>query len=172
VKKNMELRYRGACPLVLLAGSALTAHTQTITLYDGALNTAPGAQGWTFFDGGVSSPRSGGIQTVGGGATTYDTTVGNVTRGGYTVRGPIPCSLLPSITRPATRCRFDVQVVSEDHTSSGTADKNGDGVADRAGVSLIVIGSDQKGVELGYGPTRYGRSRHTAFYSHGRRSQF
>jgi len=43
--------------------------------------------------------------------------------------------------------RFSVQVVAEYHADS---DKDGDGLGDRAGFSVIVLSSDAKGIELGF----------------------
>lgn len=44
---------------------------------------------------------------------------------------------------------FTAQIVAENHASSA-ADKNGDGVADRAGFSVTVLSNDKKGIELGF----------------------
>lgn len=43
---------------------------------------------------------------------------------------------------------FTSELVSESRAAA--ADKNGDGLDDRAGFSVIVIGNDQKGIELGF----------------------
>lgn len=48
-----------------------------------------------------------------------------------------------SISTPLDRqqgvtIRFTLRITAEDHTRSGTADKDGDGLADRAGFSVIA----------------------------------
>jgi len=42
---------------------------------------------------------------------------------------------------------FTVQVVEEYHADS---DKDGDGVGDRAGFSVIALSSDAQGIEVGF----------------------
>ncbi len=55
----------------------------------------------------------------------------------------------PSLDRnTGYQLSFTSELVSESRTAA--ADKNGDGLADRAGFSVIVIGNDQKGIELGF----------------------
>jgi Ca2+-binding RTX toxin-like protein len=48
---------------------------------------------------------------------------------------------------------FTNQIISENHNTL-TADKNGDGLADRAGFSVIAISEDKKGIELGFWENR------------------
>ncbi len=43
--------------------------------------------------------------------------------------------------------QFDIKLNAENHEGS---DKNGDGIGDRAGFSVIVISNDKKGIELGF----------------------
>ncbi|MBD2502393.1 DUF4347 domain-containing protein [Anabaena azotica] len=50
--------------------------------------------------------------------------------------------------------RFNTQLISENHTSSGIVDSNGDGKADNAGMSVIVIGNDRQGIELSFWTNR------------------
>ncbi len=50
--------------------------------------------------------------------------------------------------------RFNAQILSEDHTSYGNNDKNGDGKADRAGFSVTLLSDDRKGIELGFWENR------------------
>lgn len=73
-----------------------------------------------------------------------DTSVSNSTQAGWSRLAPSP--LDSTVGYVAT---FTLKVDAEDH-SSASADKNGDGLADRAGVSLILLGNDKKGVELGF----------------------
>lgn len=127
-----------ALSLTIVAGAS-AVNAATVTLYDGSLNTAPGSQGW------VSNIPGGATQTVSGGATTLDSTSSNGLQAGYARLG------VPFGNRVAGyTLRFDVRVLAEDHTTSGTADNNGDGIGDRAGFSIIALGSDANGVELGF----------------------
>ncbi len=50
--------------------------------------------------------------------------------------------------------KFNAQLLSEDHTSYGNNDKNGDGKADRAGFSVTLLSDDRKGIELGFWENR------------------
>ena len=50
--------------------------------------------------------------------------------------------------------KFNAQILSEDHTSYGNNDKNGDGKADRAGFSVTLLSDDRKGIELGFWENR------------------
>jgi len=111
----------------------------TTKLYDGSLNTAFSAQGW------FSNIPTSAIQTVSNGVTILDTTNNDGLQAGY-ARFGVPFG---NRTTGYT-IRLDIQVLLENHTSSGTADKNADGIADRAGFSIIALGSDRKGVELGF----------------------
>ena len=112
-----------------------------VTRYDGSLNTLPGTQGWTYLSLG------GGTQSVSGGATTLDTTGSTGAFAGYFSNG----GWTPVLDRTTGyTINFTAQVLSEDRPLSGTADKNGDGIGDRAGFSLIALSSDKKGVELGF----------------------
>ncbi|MBW4648780.1 MAG: DUF4347 domain-containing protein [Kastovskya adunca ATA6-11-RM4] len=134
-------------------GGTSTAVTETINVtaindapiigasvikYDGSLNTTPGTQGFSYFNTGAT-------QSASGGATTLDTTANPDTYAGYFANS------VPNLDRAAGyTVSFTAQVLSEDHKTSGTADKNGDGIADRAGFSIIVLSSDKKGIELGF----------------------
>ncbi|MBD1927824.1 DUF4347 domain-containing protein [Trichocoleus sp. FACHB-90] len=135
-------------------GGTSTAVTETINVtavndapiigasvikYDGSLNTTPNAQGFTYI------PFGSATQSASGGATTLDTTTTPNTYAGYFANS------VPTLNRTTGyTVNFTAQVLSENHTTSGTADKNGDGIADRAGFSIIVLSSDKKGIELGF----------------------
>ncbi|MDY6897764.1 MAG: hypothetical protein SWZ49_06745, partial [Cyanobacteriota bacterium] len=49
---------------------------------------------------------------------------------------------------------FNLEVLSEDHTSYGDNDKNNDGKADRAGFNVTLLGGDRQGIELGFWENR------------------
>jgi hypothetical protein len=135
-------------------GGTSTAVTETINVtaindapiigasvikYDGSLNTTPDNQGFTYV------PVGSATQSASGGATTLDTTTTPGTYAGYSPNS------VPTLDRTTGyTVSFTAQVLSENHTTSGTADKNGDGIADRAGFSIIVLSSDKKGIELGF----------------------
>lgn len=108
-------------------------------LYDGSLNTGtPDTQGLAYFGFGAT-------QMFANGATTLTTSPQKGSQAGYTARAQ-----LPMLDRTVGYLvRFSVQIVSEDHAGS---DKNGDTLADRAGFSVIVLSSDQVGIELGFWP--------------------
>ena len=122
--------FRGAA--VLCAVTALMPGVaQAQTIYDAVLGTVPGSQGWTYFaTGGTQTAPNPPAQPY----TTQDTTGGNAFQGGYTRLTP---SALDRVTGYIVR--FDVGVGQESHTRP-----------DRAGFSTIVIGSDKRGIELGF----------------------
>ncbi len=112
-------------------------------LYDGALGGTPNNQGFTYFPFGAAS------NTETGGITTLDTTSGgNSTKAGYWGISP----LVPILNRAnGFTLRFIAQVINETHTGS---DRNGDGLDDRAGFSVIALSSDKRGIELGFWTNR------------------
>ena len=135
----------------------IRAGAQTTVLYNGAKDAGSdtpdsAAEGsWLEYTAGGGSPTV----SSSGGATTLNTTVGNATpsppappysdEAGYSnytpagamVNSPSP---FPSLNpTPGFSVAFDVNVTSEFH--SGTT---------RAGFDVIVLGSDKKGVELGF----------------------
>jgi hypothetical protein len=83
-------------------------------------------------------------QVFADGCTTLDSMARQVDSAGYFA---VPRSL-PALDRAAGYAlRFSMQLVSEYHADS---DKDGDGVGDRAGFSVIVLSSDTMGIELGF----------------------
>jgi len=108
-------------------------------LYDGASGELPDHASW-----GWSYGATGGSATAGGGFATLDTTASDLFSAGWGRTAPF--SLDPST---GFTVRFDVRVEAETHNAAG-ADKNGDGLSDRAGFSVLVLGSDAQGVELGF----------------------
>jgi hypothetical protein len=115
--------------LTLLMG-ATSSNAATLTLYDGSKNTSLSSQGW------MSFVPSGASQTVSGGATTLNTTANNALRSGYATTAPSAFTL--DRTRGYT-LGFNIRLLSETHSSN-----------DRAGFSVIALGADKKGVELGF----------------------
>jgi hypothetical protein len=112
-------------------------------LYDGAQNSGlPDTQGFNYLTNPIFGAAAN--QLFGGGLTTLDTRSKISDSAGYFAKS----NLLPDFDRKkGYTVRFKVQVVSENHEGS---DKNKDGVADRAGFSIIVLSNDFQGVELGF----------------------
>jgi hypothetical protein len=118
-----------------------TKPENTITLYDAALGGTPDTQGQLAF---VASPDAVAAQVFAAGCTILDSITDQTDAAGY-FADP---RALPALDRTAGYAlHFSVQLVSEYHADS---DKNGDGLGDRAGFSVIVLSSDIKGIELGF----------------------
>jgi hypothetical protein len=117
----------------------MTEHT--ITLYDAALGGTPDTQGQlTYRDSRAAAAG----QSFADGVTTLDTTTNQKDSAGY-FADP---RAIPALDRQrGYALHFTVQVVEEYHADS---DKDGDGVGDRAGFSVIALSSDTKGIELGF----------------------
>ena len=112
-----------------------------LILYDGRLGGTPDTQGklryWT-------SPAVTATHVFADGLTILDTTT-DLRDGAGFVADP---ALAPTLDRSTGyTLDFAVQVVAEEHAGS---DKNADGVGDRAGFSVLVLGSDAHGIELGF----------------------
>lgn len=122
--------------LSLLLGT-IRLNAATVTLYDSSKNSLPDQQGQ------LSLTKIGtASETLGSGYTILNTTPNNETDAGYS-----PSASLTLDRSLGFTISFDLQVVSEEHTGS---DKNGDGIDDRAGFSVIALSSDKKGVELAF----------------------
>jgi hypothetical protein len=118
-----------------------TTLENTITLYDAALGGTPDTQGKLAFR---ASPGVLATHVFADGCTILDSMASQPDAAGY-FADP---RTLPALHRSAGYAlRFSVQLVSEYHADS---DKDGDGVGDRAGFSVIVLSSDTKGIELGF----------------------
>jgi hypothetical protein len=110
------------------ANLPVLAATETTILYDGALGGTPDTQGLALFP-----PTA--EQSASGGATTLTTTGSLDVQAGY-----IGGSTMPILDRTSGyTLSFTTQVLSETHVSD-----------DRAGFSIIVLGSDLEGIELGF----------------------
>lgn len=136
----MKILLTTALAGALLLVSTSKASALTTTLYSGT--TFPESQSWSILNNASAS------RTVDVAGTTLDTTGANSTQYGYFRTDQ-------ALNRSTGyNLRFDLQLLSEDHTSSGTSQKN-TGVPnpnpdDRAGLSLTVISSDKQGIELGF----------------------
>ena len=142
---NPFIKFRNGIPSGLLCTllSALAVAAPAQTLYDGASGKTPdqAPYNWIFGQAFAPSDLHG---TAGNGATTLNTAGNNLYMAGYNHFAPFALDSVGGYT-----VSFDLQVNSETHDGA-TVDKNGDGIADRAGVSLIVLGNDNKGVELAF----------------------
>ena len=123
--------------LGLLISTGLT-HADLITLYDG--NALPGDQPWLVFaadtlTGWSQSPAAGGTQLI----------TNNATRAGYSNYLPLPTPSLKNTQFPILNrskgfeLTFSSRILSESHQSTN-----------RAGYSIILLGHDAKGIELGF----------------------
>ncbi|MEQ8230418.1 MAG: hypothetical protein RLW61_08720 [Gammaproteobacteria bacterium] len=138
-------RIRLLLAAVLLCTSVLPAHAMialapaptTLMLYDDSLGSLPEAQGaLTYFDDGFlfggNAMRSV-VPTVG---TAYTTDA--LVRGGWTSTGA--GTPLPELDRQAGfRLDFELDIVGESHANGN-----------RAGFSVILLGADGHGIELGF----------------------
>ncbi|MBT9313446.1 choice-of-anchor Y domain-containing protein, partial [Leptothoe kymatousa] len=107
----------------------------TLLRYDGALGTLPDAQGWTYVGPGVTP-------TVGGGVTNVDTTANASLLAGFS-RSDQTLDASAGFT-----ISFTARVNAESHAGS---DKDGDGVDDRAGFSVLIVSNDpSKAIELDF----------------------
>lgn len=119
------------------------SNAAALVLYDATLGGTPDTQGKLIFR---ASPEAVARQVFACGATTLDTSERQADAAGY-FGNP---KLIPVLDRAAGyRLSFTVQLIEEYHADS---DKDGDGVGDRAGFSVLVLSSDTRGIELGFWP--------------------
>ncbi|MBL8177675.1 MAG: hypothetical protein JNK48_23560, partial [Bryobacterales bacterium] len=126
--------------LVSAALLALPLCAATTVLYDDALPSGPGAQGWLIF--GDNSFGTGASQTLVAGGTRLTTNA--ATSAGYANRAPFFNTLVnagfPAMNRtPGYALQFELLVNSETHAN-----------ANRAGFSVILLSEDLFGIELGF----------------------
>jgi hypothetical protein len=117
-----------------LMGTLATVHAQNVTLYDGAGGKTldQGTGNWAY----IQRPRQPVvIGKARDGATDLDTTSNAGFKAGYSCLVPFPLDSAKGYT-----ARFDLKVVAEAHG----------GRTNRAGCSVIVLGSDRRGVELAF----------------------
>ncbi|MCW5942725.1 MAG: PEP-CTERM sorting domain-containing protein [Fimbriimonadaceae bacterium] len=123
--------------------SALVAQAQPIVLYDATSNVTPNDAmfGWNY----ANLPLGSALVTApsGNGFTRVNTNVDYGVYAGYGMVTPVALDATAGF-----RVRFDMRVVNEDH-GGPLADKDGDTIADRAGLSLIILDNTARGVEIG-----------------------
>jgi hypothetical protein len=107
----------------------------TMVLYDGALNTGtPDTQGFVYLTNPFSGAQA--TQTFTNPVTILDTTPQRTDYAGYFAKSTL---YAPLDRARGYQVRFTAQVVAESHVSN-----------DRAGLSLLVMSSDKRGIELGF----------------------
>ena len=116
----------------------------TLVLYDGSRNTGTPDRQSMLYQSRPTPPAA--TQSFADGVTTLTTTQKISDLAGYS-DNPL---FVPALNRAiGFTLHFTVQLVEENHA---TSDKNGDGIGDRAGLSVTLLGSDHKGIELGFWP--------------------
>jgi hypothetical protein len=119
--------------------SANAAPAVALDLYDGALNTTPNAQGWLAY----GSADFQNYASTSGGQTQLDTSSASGLQAGFsnhTIFGSMVNGAFPTLDRTSGFVlSFRVKLSSETHDT-----------LHRAGFSVIAIGSDKKGIELGF----------------------
>lgn len=110
---------------LLLAG---LVRVQGQILFDGVLGTPPSAQGWTF----LALPALA-SETFANGAARLDTTASGSIFAGWSRTSPAPLNRTPGFS-----VEMEFELETETHASTN-----------RAGLSLIVLGADRRGLELG-----------------------
>lgn len=114
------------------------AHAELVTLYDGS--GLPSGQPWLFFGNDFQGTAS--QTSVAGGVRLI---TDNTARAGYSNYIPLPTPTLknsgfPTLDRSlGFELGFRVQLNSESHVSNS-----------RAGYSVLLLGSDAKGIEIGF----------------------
>ncbi len=119
--------------------------SQTL-LYDGSVNSTPDQQNWLAYYASIGGAK----QAWESGATNLSTSLPGAA--GYSNYRPTSPTLVngafPALNRSTGyQLSLSLKLNSENHNGS---DRNGDGIADRAGLSLTSISSDRKGIELGF----------------------
>jgi hypothetical protein len=128
------------CACLTLLFLPISVQAQTTVLYNESLGSLPTPQGWIGFSN-ISGASETYINNVG---ARVDSTGNNAIYAGYLNVNPISGVLLngafPSLDRTAGfSLRFDLSITTENHANNN-----------RAGFSVILLGSDNIGVELGF----------------------
>lgn len=118
----------------LFATLSTAARAETV-LYDGALGTTPAAQGWVY----LTNPLLGAAatQSAGNGTTTLDTMARTADSAGYFSGALAGVGALNRMAGYTVTLRL--RLLQEMHLNDN-----------RAGFSLLVLGDDARGIELGF----------------------
>lgn len=138
---------------ILLMLLSVCGSTYGQVLFDASLGTPPPDQGWAFLSQPFLSHSVAEFNLPSG--TRLDTTNPITDRGGYFARDPIFAKFdhpnAPTLDRTAGfSLVFHLQVFEESHAAGMAGDDNGDGIADRAGFSVIALSDDLYGLELSF----------------------
>ncbi|NJN17762.1 MAG: hypothetical protein HC822_16570, partial [Oscillochloris sp.] len=132
IRRNLFL----ALILLFLTGQAVRA--QAVNLYDPALAGTPDSQGMSYHATGTLfyQPPVAAEQRFINGLTELETDAFNGDHAGYTAGAP----QVPVLDRSrGFTLTFQLQVLNEQHTSNH-----------RAGLSVIILANDRRGIELGF----------------------
>jgi hypothetical protein len=155
--------------MVMLAALAVyggAASAQSLVLYDGSNSNPPQMQGSLEYTDALGISTS----VTGSGETTLNTTASALDGAGYSnyTPGPTPAPALVNPGFPTLdptlgfTLNFDLMIDSEAHGSS----------PDRAGFSVILLGSDGKGIELGFWTNEIWSQADSTFTSQGEEHNF
>ena len=124
-------------------------------LFDAALNTNPDQQGWLY----ATNPGSIATRATSGGVTVLDTTGRSADQAGFFSTGH---PLVGTLDRTAGfTVTFRLQLERETHATN-----------DRAGFSVIVLGSDSKGLELSFWNNEVWAQNDSPLFTHGEGAAF
>jgi hypothetical protein len=129
----------------------LLAVTSAQTLYDAASGSLPAQQGW-----GYAAFPGQATQTLEADAVRLNTWSTTVEQAGYGRAAPIPLDRTVGFT-----VRFTVRLLQESH-----------GSPDRAGFSVIVLGHDRRGIELGFWPNGVFAQADQPLFTHAEEAAF
>ena len=128
MKSTNLILARGLALAALLAG-ALAARGQL--LYDAAQGTLPSSQGWGYSYNPLAPQPTQGVTN---GVLFLDSTASGSTQAGYGRAAPVDLNRTNGFA-----VAFTVRLNAESHASTN-----------RAGFAIVALGSDKKGIELGF----------------------
>ncbi|MEI7554785.1 hypothetical protein [Candidatus Chlorohelix sp.] len=132
-------------PLTTTASVTATpiSKNDLVVLYDGALDTGiPDTQGFKMLN--IPMVGSSSKQSYNAGVTTLDTHQADNDLTGYFAKP----NLVPVLYQEkGFTLSFKIQIVKEEHKYG---DRNKDGISDRAGFSVALLGKDKIGIELAF----------------------
>ena len=166
-KTSMQVKPIIAILTASIAAFASAAGAQTtVNLYTGSGTQTPQSQGWLNFIPEFGTPSV----SSAAGATILDTTSSDSIMAGYfnfnSTLTAFQNASFPTLN-PAVgfSVNFNLQINSESHTGA-----NG---ANRAGFSVIALGSDDTGIELGFWPDDiWAQSTTPTLFTHGEDATF
>ncbi len=135
----------------LVASLLLSPPADAQALSDATPGALPAAQGWDY----AALPGTA-SQTLTGGAVTLDTTITATEHAGYGRSAPTPLNRTNGFS-----LLFTAQLHTEAHTSTN-----------RAGFSIIVLGEDKRGIELGFWTNRIFAQADSPLFTHAEDAAF